>query len=75
MTELIRTKAFSYTMTVMDGIGAWNEGGIKGQGKLGGRHEALNCDIDVPRTVQWKMLWYSAPTSLNNDLLKNGVIF
>ena len=31
--------------------------------------EALNFEIDVPCIVQWRMLWYSAPTSLINDLL------
>ena len=35
----------------------------------------LNYDIDVPCLVQWRSLWYSAPTSLNNDLLNGGVIF
>ena len=24
--------------------------------------------------MQWELLWYSAPTSLNNDLLNDGVI-
>ena len=37
--------------------------------------EALNYDIDVPCVVQWKKLWYSAPTSLNIALLNGGVIF
>ena len=32
--------------------------------------EALNCDMEVPCIVQWWMLWYSAPTSLNNDMTK-----
>ena len=36
--------------------------------------EALTHDIDVPCIVQWRMLWYSAPTSLDNALLNDGVI-
>ena len=36
--------------------------------------EALNYDIDVPCVVQWGMLWYSAPTSLDNDSLNGGVV-
>ena len=27
-----------------------------------------------PCIVQWWLLWFSAPTSLNNDLLNDGVI-
>ena len=36
--------------------------------------EALNYGIDVPCIVQWSMLWHSAPLSLNNDLLNDGMI-
>ena len=36
--------------------------------------EALSFDIHVPCIVQWWMFWYSAPPSLNNDLLNDGVI-
>ena len=36
---------------------------------------ALNYDVDVPCIVQWEMLWCSAPTSLNNDLLNEGIVF
>ena len=36
--------------------------------------EALQCDIEIPCVVQWKMLWFSAPTSLNNDVLNDGEI-
>ena len=25
--------------------------------------EASNYDMDVPRVVQWRLLWYSAPSS------------
>ena len=35
---------------------------------------ALNYDIDVQCMVQWELLRYSAPTSLNNDLVYDGVI-
>ena len=35
---------------------------------------SFNCYIDVPCVVQWKLLWFSAPTSLNNDFLNDGVI-
>ena len=36
--------------------------------------EALNHDTDIPCFVQRRTLWFSAPTSLNNDLLNDGVI-
>ena len=36
--------------------------------------EPVNSDIEIPCVVQWGMLWFSAPTSLNNDLLNDGVI-
>ena len=36
--------------------------------------EALNHDTDIPCFVQRRMLWFFAPTSLNNDLLNDGVI-
>ena len=42
----------------------------------GGRKlEALQYDIEIPCTVQWEMLGFSAPTCLNNDLLNDGEIF
>ena len=36
--------------------------------------EALKFDSEVRCVVQWGMLWSSAPTSLNNDLLDDGEI-
>ena len=36
--------------------------------------KSSHCDIEVPCVVQWRMLWYSAPTSLKNDSLNDGVI-
>ena len=36
--------------------------------------EALQCDSKFLCIVQWRMLWFSAPTSLNNELLNDGVI-
>ena len=30
--------------------------------------EASNYDTDVPDVGQWGMLWFPAPTSVNNDL-------
>ena len=27
--------------------------------------EALNYDVDVPCPLQWRLLWFSAPTKLN----------
>ena len=36
--------------------------------------EALQYDLGIPCMVQWCMSWFSAPTSLNNELLNNGVI-
>ena len=36
--------------------------------------EALQYDFANPCMVQWCMLWFSAPTSLNNGFLNNGVI-
>ena len=35
--------------------------------------ESLHHNIEVPCVVQWKMLWYSTLTSLNIDLLNDGV--
>ena len=35
--------------------------------------EALNNDIAVPCVVKWRMLRYSVPTNLNDDLLNDGV--
>ena len=37
--------------------------------------EALQYDLANPCTVQWRMLWLSAPTSLNNEMLNVSVIF
>ena len=36
--------------------------------------EALQYDLETPCMVQWGMLWFSAPTSLNNELLNDGEI-
>ena len=36
--------------------------------------EALNHDTDIPCFVQRRTLWFSSPTSLNNDLLNDGVV-
>ena len=36
--------------------------------------EALNYDTDVPCVVQWRMLWYSAPSSFNHDLLNDVLL-
>ena len=36
--------------------------------------EAQQQDLAIPCIVQWRMLWFSAPSSLNNGLLKDGVI-
>ena len=33
--------------------------------------EALNYDIDVPCSLQWRLLWFSAPSSLNRKLVNN----
>ena len=34
--------------------------------------EALNYDLDVPCVVQWAVLWFAAPSSLNNELINAG---
>ena len=34
-----------------------------------------NYDFDIPCIVQCGMLWFSSPTSLNKDMLNDGVIF
>ena len=34
--------------------------------------EALNYDIDVPCPLQWGLLWFSAPSSLNGKVVNNG---
>ena len=36
--------------------------------------EALQYDFANPCMVQWGMLWFSVPTSLNNGFLNNGMI-
>ena len=36
--------------------------------------EALQYDMEIPCIVQWGTLWFSAPTSLNNALLTDGVM-
>ena len=36
--------------------------------------EAQQYDLANRCIVQWRMLWFSAPTCLNNRLLKHGVI-
>ena len=36
--------------------------------------EALQCDLEIPCIVQVRTLWFSAPTSLNNEPLNDGVI-
>ena len=33
---------------------------------------ALNYDIDVPCPLQWGLLWFSAPSSLNRKFANNG---
>ena len=33
---------------------------------------ALNYDIDVPCVVQWRLLWFSSPTRLNQRFADNG---
>ena len=33
---------------------------------------ALNCDIDVPCPLQWRLLWFSAPSSLKRKFVNNG---
>ena len=33
----------------------------------------MNYDIEVPGIVQQRLLWYSAPSRLNSDLLNDGV--
>ena len=34
--------------------------------------EALNSEIDVPCPLQWGLLWFSAPTDLNQKFASNG---
>ena len=34
--------------------------------------EALNYDIEVPCPLQWALLWFSAPSSLNRNFVNNG---
>ena len=36
--------------------------------------EPQQYDLANPCTIQWRMLWFSAPTSLNNGLVNDGVI-
>ena len=37
--------------------------------------EALQYDLEIPCIVWWEMSWFSAPTSLNSELLNDGEIF
>ena len=37
--------------------------------------ESQQYDLEFPCIVQWGMLWFSAPTSLNGELLNEGDIF
>ena len=37
--------------------------------------EALQYDREIPCKVQWRMLWFSTSTSLNNELLNDEEIF
>ena len=37
--------------------------------------EALQYDMEIPCTVQWRMVRFSAPISLNNELRNHGEIF
>ena len=34
--------------------------------------EAWNFDIDVPCPLQWGLLWFSAPSSVNRKYANNG---
>ena len=34
--------------------------------------EALNYEIEVRCPLQWRLLWFSAPTNLNHKLMNNG---
>ena len=34
--------------------------------------EALNYEIEVPCPLQWGLLWFSAPTNLNQKFMNNG---
>ena len=36
--------------------------------------ETLQYDLEIPCIVQYKMVWFSAPTSINDELLNDGVI-
>ena len=50
------------------GIGAYHlVSGSQGTG-------SLQYDLANPCIIQWSMLWFSAPTSLDNGLLNDGVI-
>ena len=37
--------------------------------------EAPQYDLPNPCIVQWRVLWFSAPTIVNNGFLNDGVIF
>ena len=34
--------------------------------------EALNCDLDVPCSLQWQLLWFSSPSRLNRKFANDG---
>ena len=35
--------------------------------------EVLGYDVAVPCVVQWRMLWFSSPTSVNRRFLNSGI--
>ena len=35
--------------------------------------EALSYDLEIPCVVQWAVLWFAAPSSLNNELINAGL--
>ena len=73
---------FSFTMAVTDRVEGWKE--EKWVGSYLAVHvdvtmeeiylilEALNYVIDVLCPLQWGLLWFSAPTTLNLKFVNNG---
>ena len=72
---------FSFAMTVMECVSwvtedfVWEHEWVTEPNVLWKENdilEALNYDIDVPCPLQWRLLWFSAPSSLDRKFANHG---
>ena len=65
------TEAVNKTWDVLCGTHAWIQ---QDSMELQGSHtmKSLHYDTEVPCVMQWGLLWYSAPSHLNEILIKGG---